>query len=145
MAVAEPFRDLMLAGFADLANQGQLHDLGISLLVGGAWLTGELVGARAWFEGVGRWLDTTGNGGFGDVFRMLGAEAYPSESEREVIGAGPAATEHTYFVHLSGARLISGVASLPMEGGWVRVRVDDVSAWLIGRMVTPKPPGRAEA
>lgn len=129
----------MLTGFADLANQGQLHDLGVSLLVGGSWLTGDLVGARTWFEGLAGWLDSTGNGDFGDIFRMLGAEAYPSESERDATGSPGAVPEHTYFVHLSQARLLTGTAAMPVEGGWVRVRVDDVSAWLIGRMGASRP------
>src|SRR5215213_4345257 len=83
----EPFRDLMLASFVNLANQGTLGELGLSLVVGGAWMTGQLIGARAWFEGLARSLDEAGTAGdFGDLIRLVGAQVYPSESEREAVG-----------------------------------------------------------
>ncbi len=128
----------MLAGFANIANQGQLPQLSLTLLVGGSWLTGELVGARRWFEGLATWLDAAGNDDFGELFRILGAETYPSDSERDAAGTAAPPDQLPYFLHLRNARLLAAATPLPSQGGWVRVRVDEVQAWLIGRLGTPR-------
>ena len=146
----DPYRDLMLASFANLANQATLGELGVSLVVGGCWLTGQLVGARLWFEGLARSLDESGAAeGFADVIRMVGAHVYPSESEREAVG------EHGLgdgvesvlpsFLHLRDACLVtSDGRRVPTGGGFVRVRVDEVAAWMLGRIgpagYQPPPP-----
>jgi hypothetical protein len=132
----DPYRDLMLASFANLANQATISELGMSLVVGGSWLTGQLIGARAWFEGLAQSLDEAGSaGGFGDVIRMVGAQVYPSESEREAAGAGEDDPILPAFLHLRDAHVINGDGrGVPTRGGFVRVRVDDVAAWMLGRI-----------
>jgi hypothetical protein len=146
---SDPYRDLMLASFANLANQATIGELGISLVVGGRWLTGQLVGARLWFEGLARSLDESGApGGFADVIRMVGAHVYPSESEREAVGEPSADGESALpsFLHLRDAFLISADGRrVPTAGGFVRVRVDEVAAWMLGRIgpvVDPSPRSR---
>jgi hypothetical protein len=140
----DPYRDLMLASFANLANQASIEEMGLSLLVGGTWLTGQLVGARAWFEGLARSLDDAGApGGFGDVIRMVGASVYPSESEREAAGELPEDPILPAFLHLRDANVIgTDGRSVPTLGGYVRVRVDEVAAWMLGRI---SPIGRPAA
>ena len=139
----------MLASFADLANQATLGELGISLVVGGCWLTGQLVGARLWFEGLARSLDESGAPEeFSDVIRMVGAHVYPSESEREAIGGagGDGDGALPSFLHLRDACLVSPDGRrVPTGGGFVRVRVDEVTAWMLGRIgpvVDPSPRSR---
>ncbi len=142
----EPYRDLMLASFVNLANQASLGELGISLLVGGVWVTGQLIGARSWFEGLARSLDQAGAAeGFGDVIRMVGASVYPSESEREVAGEPVDDPQLPAFMHLRDAYLIGGEGrAVPSSGGFIRLRVDEVAAWMLGRIgpagYTPPPP-----
>lgn len=142
----EPYRDLMLASFVNLANQASLDQLGISVLVGGAWVTGQLVGARSWFEGLARSLDEAGAAeGFGDVIRMVGASVYPSESEREAAGELTDEQPLPAFLHLRDAHLLGGDGrAVPSTGGFVRVRVDEVAAWMLGRIgpvgYQPPPP-----
>ena len=143
--VTEPFRDLMLASFVNLANQGTLGELGLSLVIGGGWITGQLIGARAWFEGLARSLEETGAEGFADVIRMVGAQVYPSVSEREAAGDLVDDTQLPAFLHLRDAVLLgTSGRPVPSQGGFVRVRVDDVSAWMLGRIAPagyqPPPP-----
>lgn len=131
-----PYRDLMLASFVNLANQAAIGELGLSLLVGGEWLTGQLVGARLWFEGLAQSLDETGaTGEFGDVIRMVGAQVYPSESERMAAGESDDDPNLPSFIHLREAFLIRADGRrVPSHGGYIRVRVDSVSAWMLGRI-----------
>jgi hypothetical protein len=144
---SEPYRDLMLASFVNLANHGSLGELGISLVIGGGWVTGQLVGARAWFEGLARSLDEAGAAsGFSDVIRQVGAEVYPSESEREAAGEYEDQTTLPSFVHLRDAHLIGSEGlPVPTRGGFVRVRLEEVAAWMLGRIgpvgyQSPPPP-----
>ncbi|MGH9280096.1 MAG: hypothetical protein ACRD12_18605 [Acidimicrobiales bacterium] len=135
-----PYRDLMLASFVNLANQAAIGELGVSLLVSSGWLTGQLVGARLWFEGLAQSLDATGStGGFGDVMRMVGAQVYPSESERMAAGDVEEETNLPAFVHLKDAYVIHPDGRrVPTHGGYVRVRVDAVAGWMLGR-IGPSP------
>ena len=146
LGAEEPYRDLMLASFVNLANQASLDELGISLMVGGAWVTGQLVGARSWFEGLARSLDQAGAAeGFGDVIRMVGASVYPSDSEREAAGEATDEQPLPAFLHLRDSHLIGADGrAIPTAGGFVRVRVDEVAAWMLGRIgpvgYQPPPP-----
>lgn len=130
------YRDLMLASFVDLANQAAIGELGISLVVGGAWMTGQLVGARAWFEGLAHRLEEAGAAdGFADVIRRVGASVYPSESEREAAGESVDDGIAPSFLHLRDAVLIGPDGrGVPHEGGYLRVRIDEVAAWMLGRI-----------
>ena len=134
--LTEPYRDLMLASFANLANDGTLGELGLSLVIGGGWVTGQLVGARAWFEGLARSLDEAGTAGeFGEVIRMLGAQVYPSESEREAAGEPLVDPVLPAFLHLRDAHLIgSDGRTIPTRGGYLRVRLEEVAGWMLGRI-----------
>lgn len=137
----------MLASFVNLANQASIGELGLSLVVGGTWLTGQLIGARAWFEGLARSLEQAGAAeGFSDVIRTVGASVYPSESELEAAGM-PLSDEPALpsFLHLRDAMVITAEGrSVPSTGGFVRVRVDEVAAWMLGRIgpvgYQPPPP-----
>jgi hypothetical protein len=144
--VNEPYRDLMLASFVNLANTGAIGELGVSMVVGGAWVTGQLIGARAWFEGLARSLDESGTAGdFGDVIRLLGAQVYPSESEREAAGEVEPDPVLPAFLHLRDAQLVGTEGrSVPSRGGYIRVRLEEVAAWMLGRIARvvdqPSPP-----
>ncbi len=142
----DPYRDLMLASFVNLANQASLDELGISLVVGGSWVTGQLIGARSWFEGLARSLDQAGAAeGFGDVIRMVGASVYPSDSEREAAGELADDPPLPAFLHLRDAHVIGADGrAVPSTGGFLRLRVDEVAAWMLGRIgpvgYQPPPP-----
>ena len=131
----EPFRDLMLASFVNLANSGTIGELGVSLIVGNGWVTGQLIGARAWFEGLAHSIDEAGTGDFADVIRMLGAQVYPSESEREAAGEPQEDTVLPSFLHLREAQLVgSDGRPVPSRGAYVRIRLEEVAGWMLGRI-----------
>ena len=141
----EPFRDLMLASFVNLANTGTIGELGVSLIIGNGWVTGQLIGARAWFEGLARSLEEAGTGDFAEVIRMLGAHVYPSESEREAAGEVEPDPVLPGFLHLREAQVVgSDGRTVPTRGGYVRVRLEEVAGWMLGRIAPvgyqPPPP-----
>jgi hypothetical protein len=139
-----PVVDLVLAVLVKAVNSGETSNLGISLLVGGSWLTGSMIGGRMWFDQLGQLVDTqTGSDG-GRLFHLIGETAYPSESERLAEGKAPLDTEPG-FLHLRDARLLSGAAvRVPEPGGLVRLKLASVDGWLVGildpRARPPVPP-----
>jgi hypothetical protein len=86
----QPVADLVLAVLVRAVNSGETANLGISLLIGGSWLTGSMIGGRMWFDQLARLLDNRTESGAGSVFQQIGEIAYPSESERLAAGGPPA-------------------------------------------------------
>jgi hypothetical protein len=128
----EPVVDRVLAVLVRAVNKGETSNLGISLLVGGSWLTGSMIGGRMWFDHLGQLVDTETGSDSGRLFHMIGETAYPSESERLAEGKAPIDAEPG-FVHLQGARVLTGAAvRVPDPGGLVRVKLSSVDGWLIG-------------
>ncbi len=75
--------DYLLAVFVSIINAGKMGELGISLLIGGQWLSGQLVAARDWFEGLGAYLDRIPmTGELGEMVRASGTRAYPPRRTR---------------------------------------------------------------
>ena len=132
-------RDLVLVSLARAANEGEASDVGISLLVGGSWLTGRLVGARVWFRALSRLVEEQGGEGmatFGPDLAKVGELLYPSESEVAVGLAEAQGDELPWFVHLVDARLLDPSGAVPEPGGLVRVRIDAVAGWLLGEVTS---------
>jgi len=124
--------DAVLALLVKAVNRGETSDLGISLLVGGSWLTGSMIGGRMWFDQLGQLVDSQAGGEGGSLFHQIGQTAYPSESERMAADRPPDDPEPS-FMHLRNARLLTGSAvRVPETGGLVRVRLSSIQGWLIG-------------
>ena len=99
-------------------NKGETSNLGISLLVGGSWLTGSMIGGRMWFDQLAQLVDAQTGSDAGQLFHMIGETAYPSESERLAAGKAPLDADPG-FVHLRDARLLTGAAvRVPNRGAW---------------------------
>jgi hypothetical protein len=128
----QPVVDLVLTVLVRAVNKGETSNIGISLLIGGSWLTGSMIGGRMWFDQLAQLIDTqTGNDG-GQLFHRIGETAYPSESERLAAGKTPLDAEPG-FVHLQHARLLTGAAiRVPDPGGLVRIKLSSIDGWLIG-------------
>jgi hypothetical protein len=124
-------------------NNGETSNLGISLLVGGSWLVGSMIGGRMWFDQLAQLIAAQAAGDGGELFHKIGEAAYPSESERQAAGRLGPDTEPG-FVHLRDARLLSGAAvRVPDPGGLVRVKLSSIDGWLVGildpRISRPAP------
>lgn len=128
------------------ANLGM--EVGISVIIGGEWLTGIAISGRSWFEQVALLVEQAiPSSNFNLAFRKLGSFVYPAESEIE---AGVDYLERqnnlTWYLHLRDARLIHTNSSqvTPGNGGLVRVRLVSVDAWMFGNLglegYSPPPP-----
>jgi hypothetical protein len=132
--------DYLLAVFVSVINAGKMGELGISLLIGGQWLSGQLVAARDWFEGLGAYLDRIPMAGaLGEMVRASGTRAYPPEEEQEVPDADDGVTPKVRigYLHLRDAQVISAADPVPTEGGYVRVRIEAIDGWMLGRLGPP--------
>jgi len=140
----QPVVDLVLTVLVNAVNKGETSNLGISLLVGGSWLTGSLIGGRMWFDQLAQLVDDqTGSDG-GRLFTTIGQKAYPSDSEQSAAGQ-PQLDADPGFAHLRDARLLTGAAvRVPDPGGLVRVKLSSIDGWLVGildpRARRPLPP-----
>ena len=131
--------DYLLAVFVSTINAGKMDELGISLLIGGQWLSGQLVAARDWFEGLGAYLDRMPMAGeLGEMVRASGTRGYPPEEEQEVPNADDVAPKvRIGYLHLRDAQVISAAAPVPTEGGYVRIRIETIDGWMLGRLGPP--------
>jgi hypothetical protein len=143
-----PVVDRVLSVLVNAVNRGETSNLGISLLVGGSWLTGSMIGGRMWFDQLAQMVDTQTAGEGGQLFRSIGETAYPSESERLAAGMAPLAADPG-FLHLRDGRLLTGTAvRVPEPGGLVRLKLASIDGWLIGILDprlhrAPPPPAPA--
>ncbi len=138
-----PVVDLVLAALVKAVNRGETSTLGISLVVGGSWLTGSMIGGRMWFDQLAQLVDNETSSDAGQLFRRIGRAAYPSESEGLAEGRPPLDTDPG-FVHLRGARLLTGAAvRVPDPGGLIRIKLSSIDGWLVGildpRLRRPAP------
>jgi hypothetical protein len=128
----QPVVDLVLSVLAKAVNNGETSNLGVSLLVGGSWLTGSMIGGRMWFDRLAQLIDAQTGSDDGRLFHLIGETAYPSESERLAAGLAPLDAEPG-FIHLRDARLLTGSAvRVPDPGGLVRLKLSSIDGWLIG-------------
>ena len=56
--LTQPNIDLVLSALVKAVNRGETSNVGISLLVGGSWLTGSMIGGRMWFDQLAKLVDT---------------------------------------------------------------------------------------
>ena len=128
-------------------------ECGLTLLVGGVWISGSLISARQWMEATAALLRQAGDAGAGvaEFFAYFGRTYFPSESEIEVgeiggVEVSPAPRDALpMHVHLRDTRSCSGTTPLPEQGALLRVRLDQVEGWFIGQLgpagyVPPPPP-----
>jgi hypothetical protein len=137
--------DPMLRLFVHLMNQFGT-ELGISLLVGGSWVSGVLVSPRVYTREVGDAIVAkAGEAGAGvrEFFNQVGRIWFPSESEIEAENGSqepPPEDERPvwpYHIHLRNARVFSGGDPVPVDGFYMRVRLDHVGGWTIGELGAP--------
>ncbi|MFJ5827941.1 hypothetical protein [Streptomyces sp. NPDC093089] len=108
--------DELLVDIAATVESGRSNQMSLTVVTGGAVLTGRLAPEALWRQRVSEVLtDSARLGEFSAVF---------SPTERK--GEPPT---HLHF-HL--ARILQGTVGIPETGGMYRVAIADVSAWTVG-------------
>ncbi|WP_413758098.1 hypothetical protein [Streptomyces sp. MMBL 11-3] len=116
--------DELLVGIAALVESGQSNRMSLTVVTGGAVITGRLAPEAVWRERVSEVLkDSEDLGPFAGVFL---ADRPGGRGQRE--GRDEAPT-HLHF-HL--ARILQGNVGIPETGGMYRVAIEDVGAWTMG-------------
>ncbi|MER5385493.1 hypothetical protein ABT040_35415 [Streptomyces sp. NPDC002688] len=113
--------DELLVDISAMVESGHSTQMSLTVIVGGAVITGRLAPEAVWRERVSEVLkDSDLLGPFSDVFAPRRA------AERRDRAGAPT---HLHF-HL--ARILQGSVGIPETGGMYRVAIKDVSAWTVG-------------
>lgn len=113
--------DELLVDLCTLVESEQSNQMSLTVVVGGAVITGRLAPEGVWRERVSEVLkDSDRLGPFSDVFAADRTVGRPEP------GGAPT---HLHF-HL--ARILQGSVGIPETGGMYRVAIEDVSAWTVG-------------
>lgn len=116
--------DELLVAISAAVESERSNQMPLTVIVGGAVITGRLAPEAVWRERVAEVLkDSDRLGPFSDVFARAPRESRPGRGE---------APTHLHF-HL--ARIVQGSLGIPETGGMYRVAIKDVSAWTVGDLV----------
>lgn len=108
--------DELLVDVAALVESGQSNQMSLTVVTGGAVITGRLAPEAVWRQRVSDVLtDSARLGEFSAVFDT------PAKKD------GPPT-----HLHFHVARILQGTVGIPETGGMYRVAIDDVSAWTMG-------------
>jgi hypothetical protein len=131
--VEEVGGDGLLRMFAKLVQEVDA-EIGITLNVGGACVTGRLVGRDKWLEAFASWTEEEGELA-GTIGRSLQRALERADLE------DPISDEVPYrFLHLKDAFLVSGDGLMPTSGRgalW-RGRISQVSGWSLGNLAASR-------
>ncbi|MGW4439350.1 hypothetical protein ACWELO_26960 [Streptomyces sp. NPDC004596] len=116
--------DELLVAISAAVESERSNQMSLTVVVGGAVITGRLAPEAVWRERVAEVLkDSDRLGPFSDVFVRTPRGNRPGRGE---------APTHLHF-HL--ARILQGSLGIPETGGMYRVAIKDVSAWTVGDLV----------
>ncbi|GEJ99363.1 hypothetical protein ACWDU8_12260 [Streptomyces sp. NPDC003388] len=116
--------DELLVAISAAVESERSNQMSLTVVVGGAVITGRLAPEAVWRERVAEVLkDSDRLGPFSDVFARAPRGNRPGRGE---------APTHLHF-HL--ARILQGSLGIPETGGMYRVAIKDVSAWSVGDLV----------
>ncbi|GAA0592503.1 hypothetical protein [Streptomyces crystallinus] len=108
--------DELLVNIAGLVESGHSNQMSLTVVAGGAVITGRLAAEAVWRQRVSEVLaDSARLSDFSTVFTAAPRKEGPPT--------------HLHF-HL--ARILQGSVGIPETGGMYRVAIADVSAWTIG-------------
>ncbi|MFF4571426.1 hypothetical protein [Streptomyces sp. NPDC001410] len=116
--------DELLVAISAAVESERSNQMSLTVVVGGAVITGRLAPEAVWRERVAEVLkDSDRLGSFSDVFACGPRGNRPGHGE---------APTHLHF-HL--ARILQGSLGIPETGGMYRVAIKDVSAWTVGDLI----------
>ncbi|MFF7216075.1 hypothetical protein ACFZAU_37005 [Streptomyces sp. NPDC008238] len=111
-----PKPDRMIIDIAGLVESGQSNQMSLTVVTGGAVITGRLAPEAVWRRRVSEVLtDSAHLGPFSAIFDT------PAKKD------GPPT-----HLHFHVARILQGTVGIPETGGMYRVAIEDVSAWTVG-------------
>ncbi|MEU6527494.1 hypothetical protein ABZ892_32930 [Streptomyces sp. NPDC046924] len=111
-----PKPDELIVDIAALVESGRSNQMSLTVVTGGAVITGRLAPEAVWRQRVSEVLtDSADLGEFSAVFDS------PTEKD------GPPT-----HLHFHVARILQGPVGIPETGGMYRVAIEDVSAWTVG-------------
>ncbi|GLP65854.1 hypothetical protein TUSST3_24740 [Streptomyces sp. TUS-ST3] len=113
--------DELLVALCAAVESERSNQMSLTVVVGGAVITGRLAPEAVWRERVAEVLkDSDRLGPFSDVFAGVPR------------GDRPGGTEAPTHLHFHLARILQGNLGIPETGGMYRVAIKDVSAWTVG-------------
>ncbi|MFF9898872.1 hypothetical protein [Streptomyces longispororuber] len=111
--------ELLVAIAAEVESQ-RSNQMSLTVVVGGAVITGRLAPEAVWRERVAEVLkDSDRLGPFADVFAGSPREPRPDD-------------EPPTHLHFHLARILQGSLGIPETGGMYRVALKDINAWTVG-------------
>ncbi|MET7652537.1 MULTISPECIES: hypothetical protein [unclassified Streptomyces] len=111
-----PKPDELIVALAALVESGQSNQMPLTVVTGGAVITGRLAPEAMWRQRVSEVL--TNSAQLGDF-----SAVFDTSAKNE----GPPT-----HLHFHVARILQGTVGIPETGGMYRVAIEDVSAWTIG-------------
>ncbi|MFI5976402.1 hypothetical protein [Streptomyces sp. NPDC051452] len=113
--------DELLVALSAAVESERSNQMALTVVVGGAVITGRLAPEAVWRERVAEVLEDSDRlGPFAGIFA-----GRPREN-------GPARGEAPTHLHFHLARILQGSLGIPETGGMYRVAIKDVSAWTVG-------------
>jgi len=119
----------MLNGVGDALEPGQDVAAGISLVVAGRTIAGELVNAQAWLDEEAAQFRAAGEGA-GELARVI-TESLARGVDTVRAGYEPESNRPVGFLHLRNVTVFDGGTEL--RSNLMRVRIESVDAWTMGR------------
>ncbi|PWS39651.1 hypothetical protein DKT74_37215 [Streptomyces sp. ZEA17I] len=108
--------DELLIDVAALVESGHSNQMSLTVVAGGAVITGRLAPEAVWRQRVSEVLaDSDRLGEFAAVFTASARKEGPPT-----------------HLHFHVARILQGSVGIPETGGMYRVAIEDVSAWTMG-------------
>uniref|UniRef100_A0AAU2V222 Uncharacterized protein n=1 Tax=Streptomyces sp. NBC_00003 TaxID=2903608 RepID=A0AAU2V222_9ACTN len=108
--------DELLVDVAALVESGHSNQMTLTVVAGGAVITGRLAPEAVWRQRVSEVL--------ADSARLNEFSAVFTTQMRE--------QKSPTHLHFHVARILQGTVGIPETGGMYRVAIDDVSAWTMG-------------
>ncbi|MEU5521364.1 hypothetical protein ACIQCD_24780 [Streptomyces sp. NPDC093250] len=111
-----PKPDELIVDIAARVESGQSTQMSLTVVIGGAVITGRLAPEAVWRQRVSEVLtDSTQLSEFSAVFDNTAKTNGPPT-----------------HLHFHVARILQGTVGVPATGGMYRVAIEDVSAWTVG-------------
>ncbi|MFF8277330.1 hypothetical protein ACF05T_14655 [Streptomyces lateritius] len=112
--------DELLVDIAAMVESGQSNQMSLTVVTGGAVITGRLAPEAVWRQRVSEVLNDSErlsefSGIFGTTTRTTKEDDGPPR-----------------HLHFHVARILQGTVGIPETGGMYRVSIDDVTAWTVG-------------